>query len=43
MLAVNVAVVIGVFLYKITLPPYIPYIHLLVEPVWLVFALAGAA
>jgi hypothetical protein len=65
MLAVNVAVVIGVFLHKIALPPYVPYIHLLVDyhfsfikraligavvslftakiPVWLVFALAGAA
>jgi len=65
MLVVNVAVVIGVFLHKITLPPYVPYIHLLVDyhfgftkraligamvalftakvPVWLVFALAGAA
>jgi hypothetical protein len=65
MLAVNVAVVIGVFLHKITLPPFVPYIHLLVDyhfgftkraligaivglftakvPVWLVFALAGAA
>jgi hypothetical protein len=31
MLAVNVAVFIGVFLYKITLPPYVPYIHLLVD------------
>jgi hypothetical protein len=31
MLAVNVAVVFGVFLYKITLPPYVPYIHLLVD------------
>jgi hypothetical protein len=31
MLAVNVVVVIGVFLYKITLPPYVPYIHLLVD------------
>ena len=31
MLAVNVAVVIGVFLHKITLPPYVPYIHLLVD------------
>jgi hypothetical protein len=31
MLAVNVAVLIGVFLYKITLPPYVPYIHLLVD------------
>src|SRR5450432_2475653 len=31
MLAVNVAVVIGVFLTKITHPPYVPYIHLLVD------------
>jgi hypothetical protein len=31
MLAVNGAVLIGVFLYKITLPPYVPYIHLLVD------------
>jgi hypothetical protein len=31
MLVVNVAVLIGVFLYKITLPPYVPYIHLLVD------------
>jgi hypothetical protein len=31
MLAVNVAVVLGVFLHKITLPPYVPYIHLLVD------------
>jgi hypothetical protein len=31
MLAVNVAVVIGVFLYKITHEPYVPYIHLLVD------------
>jgi hypothetical protein len=31
MLAVNVAVMFGVFLYKITLPPYVPYIHLLVD------------
>jgi hypothetical protein len=31
MLAVNVAVVIGVFLYKITRDPYVPYIHLLVD------------
>ena len=65
MLAVNAAVLIGVFLHKITLPPYVPYIHLLVDyhfgftkraligaivalftakvPVWLVFALGGAA
>src|ERR1700724_2133579 len=31
MLAVNVALVIGVFLYKITREPYVPYIHLLVD------------
>ena len=31
MLAVNVAVLIGVFLHKITLPPFVPYIHLLVD------------
>jgi hypothetical protein len=31
MLAVNLAVFIGVFLHKITLPPYVPYIHLLVD------------
>src|SRR6516225_7538278 len=31
MLAVNVAVVIGVFLHKVRLPPYVPYIHLLVD------------
>ena len=31
MLAVNVSVVIGVLLYKITLTPYVPYIHLLVD------------
>ena len=31
MLAGNVAVVIGVFLYKITREPYVPYIHLLVD------------
>jgi hypothetical protein len=65
MLAVNVAVLAGVFIHKITLPPYVPYIHLLVDyhfgfvkraligatvslfaqhvPVWLVFALGGAA
>jgi len=65
MLAVNAAVLIGVFWHKIALPPYVPYIHLLVDyhfgftkraligaivslftakvPVWLVFALAGAA
>src|SRR5664279_1653554 len=31
MLAVNVAVLIGVFLYKITREPYVPYIHLVVD------------
>jgi hypothetical protein len=31
MLAVNVAVFFGVFLYKITREPYVPYIHLLVD------------
>jgi hypothetical protein len=31
MLGVNAAVLVGVFLYKIRLPPYIPYIHLLVD------------
>jgi hypothetical protein len=31
MLAVNAAVLIGVFLYKITRAPYVPYIHLLVD------------
>jgi membrane-associated phospholipid phosphatase len=31
MLGVNLAVVIGVFLHKILLPPYVPYIHLLVD------------
>jgi hypothetical protein len=31
MLAINVAVLIGVFLYKITLTPYVPYLHLLVD------------
>jgi hypothetical protein len=31
MLAVNIAIMIGVFLHKLTLPPYVPYIHLLVD------------
>jgi hypothetical protein len=31
MLAVNVAVLAGVFIHKISLPPYVPYIHLLVD------------
>lgn len=65
MLAVNIAVLVGVFLYKLPREPYVPYIHLLVDyhfgftkralvgalvslfvtkvPVWLVFALSGAA
>src|SRR6201989_1072973 len=65
MIALNAAVALGVLLHKITLPPFVPYIHLLVDyhfgfikraligaavslfltkvPVWLVFALAGAA
>src|SRR6195256_4657507 len=31
MLPVNIAVLIGVFLYKLTREPYVPYIHLLVD------------
>jgi hypothetical protein len=31
MLAINAAVLTGVFLYKITPEPYVPYIHLLVD------------
>jgi hypothetical protein len=31
MLAVNAAVILGVFLHKIALPPFVPYIHLLVD------------
>ena len=31
MLAVNIAVLIGVLLYKLTREPYVPYIHLLVD------------
>nr|WP_249797714.1 hypothetical protein [Bradyrhizobium sp. 199] len=31
LLAVNAAVIIGVFVHKIELPPYVPYIHLLVD------------
>ena len=31
MLAVNAAVLVGVFLHKIALPPFVPYIHLLVD------------
>ena len=31
MLVVNVAVLVGVFLHKIALPPFVPYIHLVVD------------
>ena len=31
MLAINAAVVTGVFFYKLARPPYVPYIHLLVD------------
>src|SRR5580698_1793922 len=31
MIAVNAAVFLGVLLHKIALPPYVPYIHLLVD------------
>src|SRR4029077_12274103 len=31
LLAVNVAVLIGVFIHKIALPPFVPYVHLLVD------------
>src|SRR3954453_18815175 len=31
MLVINAAVLIGVFWHKIALPPYVPYIHLLVD------------
>src|SRR3954453_19085117 len=31
MIAVNAAVIFGVLLHKITLPPFVPYIHLLVD------------
>src|ERR1700760_3388702 len=31
MLAVNVVVALGVFIHKIALPPFVPYIHLLVD------------
>ena len=31
MLAVNAAVLVGVFVVKIALPPYVPYIHLVVD------------
>ena len=31
LLVVNIAIMVGVFWHKITLPPYVPYIHLLVD------------
>ncbi|MBR0958596.1 hypothetical protein [Bradyrhizobium japonicum] len=31
LLAINVVVLVGVFIHKIQLPPYVPYIHLLVD------------
>jgi hypothetical protein len=31
LLALNAAVIVGVFIHKILLPPYVPYIHLLVD------------
>ncbi|MBH5401455.1 hypothetical protein HZZ13_27250 [Bradyrhizobium sp. CNPSo 4010] len=31
LLALNAAVLVGVFVHKIQLPPYVPYIHLLVD------------
>ena len=31
MLAINVAMMAGIFVYKIPRPPYVPYIHLLVD------------
>src|SRR3954466_15236818 len=31
MIAINAVVMLGVFLHKITLPPFVPYIHLLVD------------
>jgi hypothetical protein len=31
MLAVNAAILVGLLLHKISLPPYVPYIHLLVD------------
>jgi len=31
MVALNAAVMLGVFLHKITLPPFVPYIHLVVD------------
>ena len=31
LLAINAAVIVGVFIHKVKLPPYVPYIHLLVD------------
>jgi hypothetical protein len=31
LLAINVAAVVGVFIHKILLPPFVPYIHLLID------------
>ncbi|MCP3393739.1 hypothetical protein NLM27_33815 [Bradyrhizobium sp. CCGB12] len=31
LLAINAAVLVGVFIHKIQLPPYVPYIHLIVD------------
>ncbi|MBR0712220.1 hypothetical protein [Bradyrhizobium liaoningense] len=31
LLAINAAIIVGVFVHKIQLPPYVPYIHLLVD------------
>jgi len=31
LLAINAAMIVGVFVHKIQLPPYVPYIHLLVD------------
>lgn len=31
LLAINAAMIVGVFIHKIQLPPYVPYIHLLVD------------
>ncbi len=31
LLAINAAVIVGVFIHKVQLPPYVPYIHLLVD------------
>src|SRR6201996_5062596 len=31
LLLINAVVIIGVFIHKIFLPPYVPYIHLLVD------------